>query len=250
MVLARSECHTVLSLLRRGGSIAISRLAGLLSSSRSAVEESLSTLSRVKGLAGIFNNTASVAEGRNIFRSTIDGHRAIVDSRGSTITRCYTGLVGSSSFICVSTKAAALGLISRVAGAGTACIAGNVARTEVLVRGNVRACVMNKGVGPLARTIINTRTVGDVGYFGFAGTFVKTGKVSVNSKFAAPSVRRNLVGRATVGGSCVTFILTSRSGFHEICPMAFTPLRGYYVVAGGLPAPRFSRTAIVGRMGG
>lgn len=234
-------------MVRRHNTIDISRLAKVLSTSRSAIEQSLVRLSGGKGVGGIRNNTALGGRRFVSRRRGIDTGGTRRSSRGHGVTGCYTTRVRNSSFICLSTNAAALCVVSCVSSNyATDFIAGNVDRTGGVYHGKLGICILNNGLGRAARTVIKLVTTHDVRGFGFAGTFLNTGNISLSDNFAAPSARRTFIGTTTVRGSFISCILTSTSGFKGASSIHFTAMSATYVVASGRPSGTCGGGAIVG----
>lgn len=150
---------------------AVRRLVATLSTSRSAIHQSLVAVSRGNLLAGIRNNTVTEQPDIDARSRSIEGHGAVGTRRGGTVTGCTTSLVHPSSFICLSTKASARTVVPFVGRARTIFIAGTVDRTGLLTRGNYHICLLKNRFGSRARTVIKRRTVRVLSGCGFAGKF-------------------------------------------------------------------------------
>lgn len=247
-VLAASEETRVLRVLHRGNSIAISGLTRGFRADRSAVEHSLLTLSRLKGVGGIRNKTAILKRRFLRGRRSFGGGSLVGVGRGRTVTGCTTSRVGSSSFIFVSTNAAAFLVAGCVASSGTAFMAGKVTRTGRLATGNYGIFIVNNRLGDAARTVVNLMTTSGLRGCGFSGTFVKAGKIDRGRNFAAPSARRTVLGTITVRQDFMACILYSRAGFKGISTMSFSPITTTYVIYSGYSSRRLGSGAMIGRM--
>lgn len=213
----------------------MARLERLLSTSRSAIHESVATLSGTKGLAGIFNNTMTLGRGMATCRPAMTRGSRLGGRRGRGVTGCTTDLVAPSSFICLSTKAAANLVLRCLTNMETTFIAGTMSRTRALTGVKVQICLVKKRLGDSARTIMNDRTVRVVRVCRFAGKFFKAGKVAEERNFAAPSADRTVMGDATVGRYGSMCVLASGSGFNRMDSIAFNKFASTGVLARRVP---------------